>query len=223
MSFINFIEADGQEAMERDILKHFRKFNIIHLIISIIYIAFFTAVIIFCCYMEKLEPAKSSNDTFCIILIFVFLAVFEIVSILYFISSVKRLLCERLFKRDIQKYLNEHTSETRESLEEDFRYGIKIKNTEAFGSICWVCPKHIFHAHKNAVNIYSIFEINNLKWCKKTIRKAKYSYDVFFISFNNKYNKPQKLYFNQAACMDIVDTFNHNRISIKDRSEVNTP
>lgn len=211
MSLINFIATDEQRDMEESIFRHFRKFNIIHLIISSTYVVFFTAVLILCCYMERLEPAKNSNDTFCMIFIFVFLAAFELISIVYFISSIKRLSCVHLFKRDIQKYLNEHTEETKESLNKDFCYGIKMNNTEAFGSSCWICPKHIFHAYKNTINIYSIYEMNSLRWCKKTVRKNKYSYDVFFISFNNKDNEPHKLYFSRVACIDIVDTVKHNK------------
>lgn len=211
MSLINFIEIDEQRDMEKSIFRHFRKFNIIHLIIGSICIVFFTGMIIFCCYMEIVEPAKNSNDTFCMIFIFAFLAIFELVSIVYLVSSIKRLLGMHLFKRDIQKYLNEHTEETRESLSKDFCYGVKINNTEAFGSSCWICPKHIFHAHKNTINIYSIYEMNNIRLCKKTVRKNKYSYDVFFISFNNKDNEPQELYFNRVACIDIVDTVKYNK------------
>lgn len=210
MSIMRFTKINEQKNMQKYFFQYFRKSNIRHSIASFLCILFSVSIIIFFDYLVKTEPPTSSKDTVAIILSLIIMAIPVIIWIIHFILSVKRLICGNFFEKYFQNYLKEHPEETMKNLSKDFHYGVKVKNTESLGSRSWICPKHIFYVHRNIIRIYSIYEMKNLKWYKKTIRKRQYHYDAFFISFVDKNNKKQEISFSCSDCIDIVDTIKYN-------------
>lgn len=210
MSVMRFTKKAEQKDMQKCLQQHFRKLNIKKLIGSASCAFIYTIFIILFVYFMKSEPPKDLSDDIISIFLFVILSSFVIIFIVNSIICIKNLSSKNHIDKSFEAYLKEHPQETMKKLEEDFSYGIKIKNTEAIGSRSWICPKHIFNVHKNTVNIYSIYDMEELKCCEKPIRKAKYSYNAFCISFVDKNNNPQILYFNKSDCIDIADTIKYN-------------